>query len=711
MTSSNLIFGKDKTKSVVGIEVKDDKLYIFTEDEWGISRLDRTDDFRYWGLGNNAEDTNLEHGNLKGNLYFKNFFKTDSEKRYKEIRDTLRGQRCETYFPKDYRSMAQLRQGITYYKGLKVEEVSRLSFDIETNGIVLNKKSKVYLISNTYKRGTKVTKRLFKLSDYKNQKEMIYEWAKWVRRIDPSIMVGHNIFSFDLPYLKHCLGTDLPLGRDESKVKVNRYNSQFRKDGSQSYDYKDLDIFGREVVDTFFLSMKYDIGRNYPSYGLKPIIEHEGLEREGRIKWDFDHNNTEEIYQEQGERWNNFCEYCEDDADDALNLYELMIPSFFYLCQTIPMNLQQIINRASGSQINAFMIRAYLQQGHSIPKATEVEHFTGGISFGNPGIYDDVYKVDVASLYPSIMRQYKITDKTKDPKGLFLQMVDYFTLERLENKAKANETGDQYYRDLEQSQKIMINSAYGFMGARNLNFNSPKNAARVTQLGRAILGRGIRFAESKGYQIVNADTDSFSFTAKKDFFFNTFIEILNNQFKDMIVWEDDGHYEKFVVVKAKNYVLKQGDKVKIKGSALKGSMKEPALKEFMTEIIYDILDENKHSLELYDSYAAEIGEIEDIKQWCSKKTITKSVLNPQRPNEQRILDAIGKKKVQEGDKIHVFFKTPTELCLLENFDGEYDKDRLYEKLYKTMKIFESVVDLSEIKNYKLKKNVASRPAC
>ena len=90
--------------------------------------------------------------------------------------------------------------------------------------------------------------------------------------------------------------------------------------------------------------------------------------------------------------------------------------------------------------------------------------------------------------------------------------------------------------------------------------------------------------------------------------------------------------------------------------------------------------------------------------WASKKTVTKAVLYPERTTEQRIKDAIGDKKVQEGDKIKVFFDTDESLCLLENFNGTYCKKRLYEKLYKTLSIFDTLIDVSVFPNFSLKRN-------
>ena len=119
-------------------------------------------------------------------------------------------------------------------------------------------------------------------------------YQSYAQEIDPSVMTGHNIFGFDLPYLSYCFiernphhKNDIYLGKDGSSIKYSPKPKKFRKDGSQSYDYHEAKIFGRQIIDTFFLAIKFDFGRKYPSYGLKPIIEAEGLEKKGRIIWDF----------------------------------------------------------------------------------------------------------------------------------------------------------------------------------------------------------------------------------------------------------------------------------------------------------------------------------------------------------------------------------------------------------------------------------------
>ena len=116
-----------------------------------------------------------------------------------------------------------------------------------------------------------------------------------------------------------------------------------------------------------------------------------------------------------------------------------------------------------------------------------------------------------------------------------------------------------------------------------LLFNSPENAALVTRKGREILQTAIDWAEEKGYTIPNVDTDSISYVKPdnspiSDEQFRFDLDEINSLYPEKIIWEDDGGYDAFVVVKAKNYIMKNGDKVKFKGSGLTDQKKEKAAK-------------------------------------------------------------------------------------------------------------------------------------
>ena len=174
-----------------------------------------------------------------------------------------------------------------------------------------------------------------------------------------------------------------------------------------------------------------------------------------------------------------------------------MIPQFFYYNQSLSMNLQTVNNTATGRQINGLLVRSYLQEGHSIPRASQKESYGGGISLGIPGIHKHVVKYDIKSMYPSIMLQYDVHDKEKDPNGNFTTILRHFTAERFRNKGMYKETGDRYYNDMQASGKIFINSMYGLLGAPGLNFNSMKLADFVTRTGREIIEKSVLWATGK----------------------------------------------------------------------------------------------------------------------------------------------------------------------------------------------------------------------
>lgn len=499
MYSNKLIFGKNDLTNVVSVEPDGENLIIFQEKDNEV--ITQSIPATYWFITNKR--ISKKQIELEGNQYYKYLAEFSSLEEFEQVRPLLYQKRIDFYSIWDKKECNMVRQGITYYKGMQPKDVSVLSFDIESDGLNKTQNSEVYIITNTFRQKDEIIRQSFFLEDYESQAAMLEDWCNFVRIMNPSIILGHNIFSYDFPYLAHVAKLNdisLKLGRDDSDIRFNEKASSFRKDGSQSYEYNKAFIYGRELVDTMFLSIKYDVSRNFTSYGLKSIIKQLGLEKDDRsfvdaskIKYYY---NNRKI---NPEIWDKTKSYAEEDSDDALKLYDLMSSSFFYFTQNISKTYQEINCGATGSQINNMMVRSYLQIDHSIAKASEAEGFEGAISFGVPGIYRNTFKQDVSSLYPSIMRQYKVYDKYKDPKKYFLELVETFTLERLKNKKLAKETGNRYYTDLEQSQKIAINSMYGFMGAQGLNYNSPYNAALVTRKGREILEKAVIFAT--GYNV------------------------------------------------------------------------------------------------------------------------------------------------------------------------------------------------------------------
>jgi DNA polymerase elongation subunit (family B) len=707
MEYDRLIQGKNPLERIVGVEINEDQSVLFLQNKDG-SISSQIEKNRFWILSNRPLN---KTGSVKlaGELHYKYGQQYSSKKDWNFAMQDARKRASDTYTIWDPVEQFLVKDGYTMYKGMTHTEPSILSFDIETTGLFHNSDSKVLLISNTFRKNGVITRKLFAYDDYKNNGDMLLDWCKWVVDMDPSIICGHNIYTFDLPYLQFIADREdvkLNLGRNNSPLHIGKKASKFRIDGSRDQEYHKVRIYGREVIDTMFLAIRHDVAtKKYESYGLKSIIKAEGLEKNERV---FYNSSTIRFNYKDSIEWSKIKEYCIHDSDDGLAVYDLTAPATFYLTNSIPKSFQSMVESASGSQINSMMVRSYLQEGHSIPKASLPYPFEGAISFGNPGIYSNIHKVDISSLYPSIILECSVYDDVKDPKGNFLKIIETFTNERLKNKKLAKTSS--YHDGLQSAQKIVINSGYGFMAAPGLNFNSPSAAKFITETGRNILNQSLEWAAKKKFIIPNADTDSISY-AKEDQSFITederklLLEDLNSLFPKNIRFEDDGYYPKVCIMKAKNYVLYDGKKIKIKGSALKASGKPPSMKEMIKRVIDSIINDKSNYQEIYLEYVKEAANIKDMSRWASRKTISDKTLNSERTNETRIKDAIQGTEIVEGDRVYVYNKTPTELCLVQNYDGVYDVDKMLGMCYDTIYVFENIMDCELLfKNFKLKRN-------
>lgn len=213
------------------------------------------------------------------------------------------------------------------------------------------------------------------------------------------------------------------------------------------------------------------------------------------------------------------------------------------------------------------------------------------------------------------------------------------------------------------------------------------------------------------YQIVNTDTDSISFCKTDGTPFtpeevSILIKEINNLSPDKMVWEDDGYYPVVAVLKAKNYILYDGKKIKLKGSSLKSSTLEPMIKGMVTEMIEAIVFDKVSELkDIYHKYIKLASNIKDIKPWAKKVSLSATVFKSERANETKIVDAIEGSEYVEGDKVWLYYTPEGKLKLVERFEDDYDRDVFYEKLFKASQRFSTIMDTKSLfLNYSLKRS-------
>ncbi len=144
--------------------------------------------------------------------------------------------------------------------------------------------------------------------------------------------------------------------------------------------------------------------------------------------------------------------------------------------------------------------------------ADEPKAYTGGgITCHKAGLHQNLAKIDVSSLYPSLMLRYGLCSR-KDPEHKFLGVLAYMVQERLRLK-KLAKAGDTVADQQQGALKILINGSYGFFGTGGYSFNDYECAALVTAYGRKVLETMERVIVEQGGVLVESDTDGVMFTA------------------------------------------------------------------------------------------------------------------------------------------------------------------------------------------------------
>lgn len=520
-------------------------------------------------------------------------------------------------FLPDLSHQYMLVSGTTLFKGLDFSDLRCLALDIETAC------AEGYGFSNPERPGDRIISIALKDSqgeeivlrgDRLAEPELLQSLNDAIHRCDPDVITGHNIFRFDLDYISRRAqmhGIRLSWGRNGSVPHITPHARWSLAE--KTLEYPRWDIYGRHVIDTYFLVQQYDVAsRNLESHGLKAVARHFGIEAENRTYLDgADISATFESDPEQLYRYNL------DDARETLSLFRLLGYPWFLQSRIFPYSFQNCVIRGNATRINSLFLREYLNRGHAIPGRTPaVTPFEGGYTESPvQGVVGPIVHCDVASLYPSLMLTYRLAP-AKDTLGLFLPMLAELRRFRLAAKQSARAAGedsDRHYFDaLQQVFKVLINSFYGYLGAALHNFSDPVAAAEVTRLGRVTIKNMIDLLVSEGAKPVEVDTDGIYFKPPDGCITEEaeleLVQRISQRLPEGIEVELDGRYRSMFAYKAKNYALQDyGGRITIKGSGLRSRGVEPYLREFMRDVIERLLTGKADTVgSLYDEICARL---------------------------------------------------------------------------------------------------------
>ncbi|HXW77724.1 MAG TPA: 3'-5' exonuclease [Candidatus Eremiobacteraceae bacterium] len=574
--------------------------------------------------------------------------------------------------------------GETFYRGLRFSDLRRLQFDLETLDVYPDRDgAEICLIGVCDNRGFE---RVLSLDAFPNEAAMIAEFARIVRERDPDIVEGHNVFNFDLWYLHERAkraGVPLVLGRDgRTPLWLDESLRRSVPNGMTAKYYR---IEGRQIVDTFYGVMRWDVGRKLPNYKLKQVVKHLGIGDDTRAM--VDASNMRRLWNDPESRAK-LIAYCLDDARDTARLSELVTPNEFYQAQMVPESLQALAFVGIGSRIERLMVRAYLHARASIPRPKPTTAVAGGYTeaFAR-GVFHDVAKCDVESLYPSLMVARGIAP-ADDDLGVFLPMLASLRARRVEQKraaalALSEERGEDYLAadGLQSAFKILINSFYGFLGTNGLHFNDPAAAGRVTEAGREVMARIVEELRRAGCTVIEADTDGAFFQPPAGADAETVVARVGETLPDGLNLAFEERYAAMLSLKAKNYALRRTNgELILRGSALRSGRDEPFGRTLMKEIVTALMDGHDERVEGIVRAAVDraAGGTMHVEDFTRRESVTSKTFVV--PGNRRLAQALGERGVAIGDKVRIYQRNDGQLALEDEYAGDEDREYLVRRI-------------------------------
>ncbi|RKH02000.1 DNA polymerase II [Corallococcus sp. CA047B] len=496
--------------------------------------------------------------------------------------------------------------GRTYFRDLVFDDLRRLQFDLETTGLD-PATDRIFLVAVRDAEGRAETLEVTEDGDA-GEADLLRRLVARIREADPDVVENHNLHGFDLPFLDQRakrLNVPLALGRAGLPGLRHRPSARGaalgRGPGGREADAMRrarYTVPGREFIDTLDAVRRHDFSaRDLPGHGLKAVARHLGLA--GPERELIPGARVYEVFQKDPERVRR---YARDDVKEAAGLAHLLGGAAFALARMAPRRYERLADAGPATGVlDPLLVRAYLREGAALPaheSGDGTSHSGAALHLFATGVAHHVVKADVASLYPSLMRQYRIGPK-RDRLNVLLALVDRLVDQRLDAKAKAKKAlpgspERHTHEALSAAMKIVINSAYGYLGAVGLTRFSDVHAANeVTRHGREVLGLMCRELAGRGVTLLEADTDGVYFAVPESWTEADERRVVSEVaalLPPRVRLEFDGRYAAMLSHEPKNYALQPyTGPLLLRGVAFRSSRAEPYGEDFLRRALQHLL--------------------------------------------------------------------------------------------------------------------------
>jgi len=370
----------------------------------------------------------------------------------------------------------------------------------------------------------------------RDERELMQCFLVWYAEVDPDIIIGWNLINFDLRFLQRkadALKIPLTMGRGNSRLDWR----QSRKDE----EHFTLCMPGRAVLDGIetLKSATY----NFESFSLQNVAS--VMLNRGKLIHDVD-NRGAEITRLFREDKISLAAYNLEDCQLVWNIFQHTQLIAFAIERSELTGLA--VDRFGGSVAafdNRYLPRLH-RAGYVAPSLVKnpigVGSPGGYVMDSRPGLYEHVLVLDFKSLYPSIIRTFKI-DPLARIKGIMDEADPHQCRDDQWNQQETPEVDHNRFvpgfngavfsknapilpdligelwaaRDdakrqknaaMSQAIKILMNSFYGVLGTPGCRFFDYRLPSSITLRGHQILNRSKQLIEEQGHQVIYGDTDS-----------------------------------------------------------------------------------------------------------------------------------------------------------------------------------------------------------
>jgi DNA polymerase-2 len=392
-----------------------------------------------------------------------------------------------------------------------------LSLDIETG-----RDGTIYSIGSYVKSGSETISNVLMRGQGQNsewlefvasEKELLLKFEQYLNEWEPDLIWGWHVIGFDLNFMQNrsqkLLGRALKLGRNSADLNIIERNN--RRLSAKTH--------GRCIIDgpVALRSAFYQ----FNSFKLESVAQE--LLGKGKDINESGISKVEEIERRFREDKEALAYYNLQDCVLVTEIFEHTQMDAFYIERVLISGL--LIDRLgiSTAAFDHIYLPRLHRKGYVASNKLDInrESAAGGGYVLEPdvGLHHGVIVLDFKSLYPSIIRTFKIDPLSRlvgsengdieTPVDVKFSSHAHILPDYLENlfdkRAEAKERGNT---PLSQAIKILMNSFYGVMGSGGCRFYHADLPHAITGTGQWLLKELVNALTNKGYTVLYGDTDS-----------------------------------------------------------------------------------------------------------------------------------------------------------------------------------------------------------